>query len=71
MTDAARWYFRNKAFEEQVNDVALVADSTPEQAKTREYRDSNALLTAMKRLPAMQRVAIELLKLGEMPMTEP
>jgi RNA polymerase sigma-70 factor (ECF subfamily) len=68
MTDAARWYFRNKAFEVQVEDVALVANSTPEQPESLEYRDSDALVTAMERLPPMQRTAIELLKLGEMPM---
>jgi len=68
LTDAARWYFRNKAFEVQVEDVALVANSTPEQPESPEYRDSDALVTAMERLPPMQRTAIELLKLGEMPM---
>jgi RNA polymerase sigma-70 factor (ECF subfamily) len=54
----------------QVEDLALVADSAPTEDESQEYRDSELLMTAMKQLPARQRAAIAMLKLGEMPMRD-
>src|SRR5712691_5566016 len=70
LADAARWYARHGAHEVAVDDLDVTFFNERTNTMTTTYGDPDALKEAIADLPAGQRRAIEMLKLGEMSLKE-
>jgi RNA polymerase sigma-70 factor (ECF subfamily) len=70
LVDAARRYGRERAHEMHVDDVEVTFGQVAANTRDEGTGDVEALEQALRRLPAGQRLAIELLKLQEMSLKE-
>ena len=70
LADAARRYARGPAHEVGVENMAVTFAREPANTTVNAYDRSQPLEQAIAALPAMQREAIQLLKLREMPLKE-
>jgi RNA polymerase sigma factor (sigma-70 family) len=70
LADGARRYARHGAYEVAVDDLDVTFFSERTNTMTTTYGDPDALRQAIADLPAGQRSAIEMLKLGEMSLKE-
>ena len=70
LADSARRYYRGKANEVQVDQLPVTFGEDQANGEVEGYRDPGELANAIRRLPAGQRNAIEMLKLREMSLKE-
>jgi RNA polymerase sigma factor (sigma-70 family) len=70
LADSARRYARREAHEVVVDDLDVTFAGAPTNPEMGEYRDPDALRTAIGALPPGQRSAIEMVKLRNMSLKE-